>query len=93
LAQLYLKMNEQPQQLSELDHFRYQLLLMNILSNFELAIDYHRDGLLNNQGLETYSQSISSLFDNPVVVEWWQSKGQELYSPELRQLVSKHINA
>jgi len=25
LAQLYLNMNEQPQQLSELDHFRYQL--------------------------------------------------------------------
>jgi hypothetical protein len=92
LAQLYLQVNEGSQEISALERFRYNLLIMHLLSNFEIAIDYHRDGLLGHRGFETYAKSIMRQFENPIVIEWWQAEGQALYSQELRDLVSRHID-
>jgi hypothetical protein len=65
------------------------MLLTYALGSFELAIEYYREGLLGDDMIESYVQGIRPLFENPLVVEWWEAEGQGTFSPELRELLSK----
>jgi hypothetical protein len=69
----------------------FYALMSYVLSQFEVALTYHRDGLLADEGIETYTQSVAGLFDNPAVVEWWESEGKIRYSQELRQRISQVV--
>lgn len=89
---IYFKANDQPDELSAAERFRFQILVMRIMSNFDLALGYHKDGLIGDQSIETYFQSIQQLFGSSIVKDWWQHEGHALYSAELRDLVEKGIN-
>jgi hypothetical protein len=89
LAALYFKASQRPEELTGEERFRFQFLLAYVLSNFELAIEYYREGLLGDDMIEGYVKGIRPLFENPVVAEWWEAEGQGLFSPELRDLVAK----
>jgi Leu/Phe-tRNA-protein transferase len=58
-----------------------------------MALEYYRDGLLGDEMIEGYARGIHPLFENPVVVEWWEKEGQSMYSQELDDLVSKQTVA
>jgi hypothetical protein len=89
LAALYFRASHRPEELTGEERFRFQFLLTYVLSNFELAIEYYRDGLLNDEMIEGYVKGIHPLFENPLVVEWWEAEGQGMFSPELRDQLSK----
>lgn len=91
LVKLYLTSNQAPQELTVEERFRFQTLLAFIFSNFDLALEYHREGLLSDPSIEVYSGSILALFDNSLVGEWWQEQGRSMYSQELRDLVSGRL--
>lgn len=91
LAKLYLKTNETPQEITVEERFRFETLLAFIFSNFNMALEYHRDGLLSDPSVEVYSQSILALFENKLVNEWWLAQGRVLYSRELQALVSDYL--
>jgi hypothetical protein len=93
LASLYFTASERPEELTAEERFRFQSLLTLAFSNFELAIEYYRDGLLSDEGIEVYAQGLRPLFENPIVVEWWEEEGQGMYSQELNDLVSKQTAA
>jgi hypothetical protein len=89
LAGLYFTASERPEELTAEERFRFQSLLTLAFSNFE----YYRDGLLGDEMIEGYARGIHPLFENPVVVEWWEKEGQSMYSQELDDLVSKQTVA
>jgi hypothetical protein len=89
LAALYFRASQRPQELTGEERFRFQFLLAYVFSNFELAIEYYREGLLGDEMIEGYVKGIRPLFENPLVVEWWEAEGQGTFSPELRDLVAK----
>jgi hypothetical protein len=93
LAGLYFTASERPEELTAEERFRFQSLLTLAFSNFELALHYYRDGLLGDEMIEGYARGIHPLFENPVVVEWWEKEGQSMYSQELDDLVSKQTVA
>jgi hypothetical protein len=93
LAGLYFTASERPEELTVEERFRFQTLLAYVFSNFELALEYYRDGLLGDEMIEGYARGILPLFENPVVVEWWEEEGQSMYSQELNDLVSKQTVA
>lgn len=86
LARLYLKTIEQPQELSSEERFRFQLLLSHAFSNFDLALEYHTDGLISSDSIEIYVQGIFRLFENSVVKEWWEVEGRPMFSQKMRNL-------
>ena len=43
-----------------------------ISSGFATALDYHEQGLLDDEMIETYGQGFLQVFDSPVVMEWWE---------------------
>jgi hypothetical protein len=89
LAALYFRASQRPEELTGEERFRFQMLLAYVLSNFELAIEYYREGLLSDDVIEGWVKGIHPLFENPVVVEWWEAQGQGLFSPELGDLLAK----
>jgi hypothetical protein len=89
LAALFLKASERPEELTAEERLRFQMLITFALSTFELAIGYHRDKMLSDEHIELHAQGIRPLFENPVVVEWWEEGAKGMFSPELRDLVSK----
>jgi hypothetical protein len=89
LAALYFRASQRPEELTGEERFRFQFLLTYVLSNFELAIEYYREGLLSDDMIEGFVQGLRPLFENPLVVEWWEAEGQGTFSPELRDLLSK----
>jgi len=91
LITIYFKANDQPDELSPADQFRFQILVMRVMSNFDLAIGCHKDGLIGDQSVETYAQSVRQLFKSGVVKAWWRREGHALYSAELRDLVEKGL--
>jgi hypothetical protein len=64
-------------------------LVAYLFSNFELAVDYYREGLLGDGMIDSYVQGLHPLFENPLVAEWWEAEGQGTFSPDLRDLLSK----
>jgi hypothetical protein len=89
LAALYFRASHRPEELTGEERFRFKFLLAYVLSNFELAIEYYREGLLSDDMVEGYVEGLRPLFENPLVVEWWEAEGQGTFSPELRDLLSK----
>ena len=89
LAGLFITASERPEELTGEERFRFQSLLHVSFSNLELALGYHRDGLLSDETIEVYTQGILTFFENPVVVEWWEEGAQGMHSQDLRDLVSK----
>jgi hypothetical protein len=89
LAALYFRASQRPEELTGEERFRFQFLLAYVFSNFELAIEYYREGLLSDDMIEGYVKGIRPLFENPIVAEWWEAEGQGQFSPELRDLVAK----
>jgi hypothetical protein len=93
LAALLFRASQRPSELTEEEHFRFQMLLTYVFSNFEQAIEYYREGLLGDDMIEGYVQGIRPLFENQLVVEWWEAEGQSMFSSELRDLLSKQPTA
>ena len=89
LAALFFRASQRPDELTGEERFRFQFLLSYVFSNFELAIEYYREGLLGDDMIEGYVQGIRPLFENPLVVEWWEAEGQGVFSQELSDLLSK----
>jgi len=88
LGELYLKTLEQPQELTAGERLRFQSVITYSLANFEMALDYYRDGLLRDEHIEKYTEGMLQLFENPVVMEWWEKEGQFIFSQALQDLVS-----
>jgi len=89
LIDLYLTANEQPQDLTAQERFRFERLVGYVFASFELALEYHGDGLLSGEGIEAYTQSILQLFESSAVKEWWEKEGQSTFSQRFRDLVSE----
>ncbi len=89
LNELYLRALEKPQELTVAERFRFLRLITYVCSSFEMALEYHRDGLFSDESIDTYAQGILPLFDNPAVKEWWEKEGQFLFSHSFRDLVSE----
>jgi len=89
LAALFFRASQRPSELTGEERFRFQMLLTYAFSNFELALEYYREGLLGDEMIEGYLKGIRPLFDNPLVAEWWEAEGQGTFSPQLRDLVAK----
>jgi hypothetical protein len=70
---------------------RFQSLLTYMYSKFEIALQYSRDGLLSDESVEVYAQSILGLFESPVVREWWEELRRFYYSPEVHALVARKL--
>jgi hypothetical protein len=93
LIDVYFKANDQPKELNAAEQFRFQILVMTVISNFDLAIGYHKDGLIGEASIDTYAQSIHQLFRSPIVEEWWHKEGHVMYSAELCKFVEKGLAA
>ena len=89
LAALYFRASQRPEELTGEERFRFQMLLTYVFSNFEMAIEYYREGLLGDEMVEGFVKGLRPLFENPLVVEWWEAEGQGTFSLELRELLSK----
>ena len=89
LAALSFKASQRPEELTGAERFRFQMLLAYVFSNFEMAVEYYREGLLGDDMMEGYAQGLRPLFENPVVTEWWEAEGQGTFSPELHDLLTK----
>jgi hypothetical protein len=89
LGKLYLTALEQPQDLTAEERFRFERLVGYVFASFELALEYHGDGLLSDEGIEAYTQSILQLFERSAVAEWWGKEGQYTFSQRFRDLVSE----
>ena len=55
LVELHLTANEHPQELTVEERFRFQRLITYMFASFELALEYHRDGLLGDESIEAYA--------------------------------------
>ena len=88
IIEIFLASNEKPETLTPSEQFRLQILMTNLFSNFDLALDYHKDGLMDEASINTYAQNLAQLISNPVIREWWQENGERLYSEDLRNLVA-----
>ena len=86
---MYFRASHRPEELTGEERFRFQFLLTYVLSNFELAVEYYRERLLGDDMMEGYAQGLRLLFENPLVAEWWEAEGQGIFTPELRDLLSK----
>ncbi len=93
LAALAFRASQRPEELTGEERFRFQMLLTYLFSNFELAMEYYREGLLGDDIIEGWMKGIRPLFENPLVVEWWEAEGQGTFSPELRDLLYKQAAA
>jgi hypothetical protein len=80
--------NERPEDLTVQERFRFERLIGYLFASFELALEYHRDGLLSGEGIEVHTQSVLPLFESSAVAEWWEREGEFTYSREFRDLVS-----
>ena len=89
LSELYLKALGQPQELTPAERFRFERLMTYISSGFETALDYHKQGLLDDEMIETYGQGFLQVFDSPAVMEWWEREGHFSFSQTFRDLVSE----
>ena len=87
LNELYLKTLEQPQELTAVERARFRSVITYSIASFEMALDYYKDGLLSNEHIEKYTKGILQLFENPVVMEWWEKEGQFTFSQTLGDLV------
>ena len=88
IIEIYLASNENPENLTPGEQFRLQILMTNLFSNFDLALDYYEDGLIDEDSINAYAQNLAQLIINPVIKAWWQTNGEKLYSEELRNLVT-----
>ena len=88
IIEIFLASNEKPETLTPSEQFRLQILMTNLFSNFDLALDYHKDGLFDEASINAYAQNLAQLISNPVIREWWQENGERLYSEDLRNLVA-----
>ena len=89
LNELFLKALGQPQELTEVERFRFERLITHAISSFETALEYNKDGLLGDETIEKYGQGVQQLFDNPAVMEWWEKEGQLVFSQRFRDMVSE----
>jgi hypothetical protein len=88
IIEIFLTSNDRPESLTPGEQFRLQILMTNLFSNFDLALDYHKDGLIEEASINMYAQNLAQLISNPVIKDWWQTNGENLYSEELRNLVA-----
>ena len=88
IIEIFLTSNDRPESLTPGEQFRLQILMTNLFSNFDLALDYHKDGLIDEVSINMYAQNLAQLISNPVIKDWWQTNGVNLYSEELRNLVT-----
>ena len=88
LNELFLKALERPQELTVAERLRFERLLTHQFSNFQMALEYHKDGLLSDETIEIYGQSVLQLFDSPAIMECWE-KESHLFSQQFRELVSE----
>lgn len=93
LSELFFTALEQPQELTAAEHFRFVRLMTYMFSRFETAVNYHGEGLLDDEVIETYGQGVLQLFDSPTVVAWWEKEGQFTFSQSFRDMVSDRIAA
>ena len=89
LSELFLKAIEQPQELTPAEHIRFRSIVSHSLASFEMALDYHGDGLLSDEHIERYTQGIFQLFENPVVLEWWDKEGRLIFSQRVYDLLDR----
>jgi len=93
LSKLFLTALEQPQELTAAEHFRFVRLMTYMFSSFETAVNYHGEGLLDDEVIETYGQGVFQLFDSPTVMAWWEKEGQFTFNQRFRDMVSKRTAA
>jgi hypothetical protein len=89
LNELYLKALGQPDELTVAERFRFERLITHTFSNFQMALEYHQDGLLGDETIEPYGQSVLKTFDSPAVMEWWEREGQFVFNQRFRDLVAE----
>lgn len=89
LSELYLKTFEHPQELSASERLRFQSVVTYSLASFEMALGYYKYGLLSNEHIEKYTKGILQLFENPIVMEWWEKEGQFIFSQTLHDMLSE----
>lgn len=87
LNKLYFRALEKPQELTLAERFRLERLITYIFSSFQSALEYHKDGHIGNELINTYAQGINPLFKQPVVIEWWDKEGQFTFGQEFRDEV------
>ena len=90
---LFFRASQRPEELTGEERYRFHTLVAYLFSNFELAVEYYREGLLADDMIEGWMKGIRPLFENPLVVEWWEAEGQGTFSPELRDLLYKQAAA
>jgi hypothetical protein len=89
LAALMFRASQRPEELTGEERYRFQMLVAYLFSNFELAVEYYQEGLLGDDMIEGYAQGLRPLFENPLVVEWWEAEGQGTFSSGLRDKLSE----
>jgi hypothetical protein len=89
LNDLYLRALEKPQELTVGERFRFERLIPHVCSSFEVALEYHRDGLLGDESIDAYAQGILPLFESPAVKEWWEKEGQFTFSQRFKDSISE----
>ena len=89
LGELYLKTLDKPQELTAGERLRFQSVITYSLASFEMALDYYKDGLLKDAQIKKYTERMLQLFENPIVMEWWEKEGQFIFSQTLSDLVSE----
>lgn len=89
LNELYLRALKNPQELTIEERFHFQRLITYVCSGFEMALEYHSDGLLRDETIDKYARAILPLFENPAVKEWWEREGQFVFSQRFKDLVSE----
>lgn len=89
LGELYLKTFEKPQELTAAERLRFQSVITHSLASFEMALDYYKDGLLRDEQIKKYTKGLLQLFENPIVMEWWENEGQYIFSQTINDLVSE----
>ena len=90
LAALTLKGYLDVDPLTEVERFRYHLLLSTMLESHQAFFIQHIKGTVSDELWDYYSGATDRLFRFPGVVKWWRKHGSH-FDPQFADYVQKKI--
>lgn len=90
LAALILKGGLGVESLTEVERFRYHLVLSSMFESHQTFFVQHLKGAVSDELWDFYSGSVDRRIQLPGVVEWWRKNGP-YYNQEFADYVQKKI--
>ena len=91
VSEILMKASQNPSDLSDLDHFRFELFLMALFRTYEELFQLSSNGLVDEELWKCREQAMMHWLSQELVLTWWRSEQRVSYLPAFCSYIEEKL--